>query len=840
MNPFRFFFRELAFSKGLLFTFVLCTALSLISVVGLGAFDASVQESLTFDSKEVTGGDIIISSQAPLLDAMNKNIDKIVSDQNLNITEWVRFSSVVYHALKDESALAQIQAHDDIYPLYGSVILDKGDFKSVFRPGTALVEPNIMERLQLQTGDTLSIGEAEFIVSAVLKSLPTGSFSVFSSGQTIIIHREDLEKTQLIGARSRVNYTTALSGVSSENLDINTAFLENVSERRENIETYQSSETSTQRFLEEFLFFLNVISIFTLLLAGLGILTSLSAYIRKRQKSIAIFKTIGMTNQTLVRLFLGVILILALIGMILGTLGGIAMMTFLPQYFSVFLPEGFKASLQWAPLIQVVLLSFIMSLLFTITPLMKLRSIKPVEVFRKADIVEQTPLWLNAIITVLILMMFSVFVFLEVGNMMISLYLIAGIILLIGLTYLTSLGVLNCLRWVSNSNSFLLIRLSLKGLLRHGGKIELIMTAITTAFAVLMTISLLENNILYQFVNTYPEGFPNVFLLDIQKNQQDDLADLIDENVQFYPVVRGALKAIDGKDISLESDSEEGRYGDRLGRNFNLTYDVPLSDNERIISSQRPNQLFNIYDDQRQVEQVSLLEDFQDLLEVELGDTLVFSIQGVDITAEVSSIRKRLENRVEPFFYFIFKGSVLETAPQTLFATHHLPPEEIPQLQNSLAKSFPNIATIDTTEVILRTADLLQKLTMIIRFFGFFSLIAGLILLITALLSTSLERIREVVYYKLLGFRNREVAKIALMEFAFLGFFSAFLGTMGSQMAVYAICVYLLDLSFQTFFVETLIMNLSLISVVMFIATLFLFPLLKTKPVNYLRENIIE
>lgn len=839
MDFFRFFYREISFSKGLLFFFVLCTALSLVSVTGLGAFDASVKDSLDSDAKEIAGGDILISSQNPLSENLLNSIAEL-NGEGIISSQWLRFSSVAVHEQSDESALVQVQVVDEAYPLYGSVILEDGNFTDVFAPGSVLVEKNLMERLSLERNDLLKIGEASFVVSGVLDTLPTGSFSLFSSGQTVLMKEKDVAKTELLGARSRVSYQTALAGFDEASLSEAIEKLKNEAAPRENVESYISSETSQQRFLEEFLFFLNIMSIFTLLLAGFGIMTSLNAYIRKRQQSIAVFKVIGMTDNQLLSLFLGLIFTLALLGMILGTLGGIGMMKYLPQFFASFLPEGFVASLQWGSFLQVVLIAFVMSLIFTLTPLLRLRNIKPVAVFRKDPSSNQISQWTNFFVMLLISSLFSLFIIIEVGNIRFASYLILGIIGLIGIAYMSSKIVLKGLRWLSNRQSFLLVRLSLKGLLRQGGKMALIMTSITTAFAVLMSISLLENNILYQFVNTYPEGFPNVFMLDIQKNQQEDIAALLPPETQFFPVIRATLQSKNAEPVIDEEGSDEEGFGDRLGRSFNLTYDVPLSDNEVIVSSQQTNQLFQSEFRKEGIVQVSLLEEFQRLLGVDLGDSLIFSIQGVEIQAEVSSIRKRVENRFEPFFYFVFEGKALESAPQTLFATSFLNPEEIPSLQNSIAKVFPNVATIDTSEIINRTADLLQQLTMIIRFFGLFSLTAGLILLLTALLSTSLERIQEVVYYKLLGFRGHEVARIALMEFSFLGFFAATLGTIGSQIAVYLICDVILDLSFKPFVYEMLIMNLVLIAVVILIASFFLIPLLKTKPVNYLRDNLIE
>jgi len=86
---------------------------------------------------------------------------------------------------------------------------------------------------------------------------------------------------------------------------------------------------------------------------------------------------------------------------------------------------------------------------------------------------------------------------------------------------------------------------------------------------------------------------------------------------------------------------------------------------------------------------VSILDTVAEMGDMEIGDVLRFSIQGVPLEAEVTSIRTRTRSKLYPFFYFVFPPPYLEKAPQTYFAALHRAKTEIPGLENRHRHRLP-------------------------------------------------------------------------------------------------------------------------------------------------------
>ena len=61
----------------------------------------------------------------------------------------------------------------------------------------------------------------------------------------------------------------------------------------ERVATYATASSRVKRFFDNLLFFLSLVSVFTLLLAGIGMQSSLAALLRRKEKSFAILRSLG-------------------------------------------------------------------------------------------------------------------------------------------------------------------------------------------------------------------------------------------------------------------------------------------------------------------------------------------------------------------------------------------------------------------------------------------------------------------------------------------------------------------------------------------------------------------
>ena len=128
--------------------------------------------------------------------------------------------------------------------------------------------------------------------------------------------------------------------------------------------------------------------------------------------------------------------------------------------------------------------------------------------------------------------------------------------------------ILKLIRRIPVSN--LALRQAMRSLFRTGNATRSIIVTLTSALTVLLTIFLLKLNLFATFVDSYPKDAPNLFCLDIQKDQKELFYSLVGSSDPLFPVIRARLLSVNGTPIDQEQ--EKKRKSDNLGREFNLTY----------------------------------------------------------------------------------------------------------------------------------------------------------------------------------------------------------------------------------------------------------------------------
>src|SRR5680860_38203 len=114
--------------------------------------------------------------------------------------------------------------------------------------------------------------------------------------------------------------------------------------------------------------------------------------------------------------------------------------------------------------------------------------------------------------------------------------------------------------------------------------------------------------------------------------------------------------------------------------------------------------------------------------EVGVGDRLVFNVQGMLMETEVASIRAVDWGRMQLNFSVVFPTGVLENAPQFRVLTTHTPDESTSAaLQRELVKEFPTISILDLRQLLTIVDGILGKISWVINFMAFFSILTGII-----------------------------------------------------------------------------------------------------------------
>nr|MDJ0756972.1 FtsX-like permease family protein [Ardenticatenaceae bacterium] len=226
----------------------------------------------------------------------------------------------------------------------------------------------------------------------------------------------------------------------------------------------------------------------------------------------------------------------------------------------------------------------------------------------------------------------------------------------------------------------------------------------------------------------------------------------------------------------------------------------------------------------------------------EVGDVIEFSIQGVPLEAEVTSLREidQEEASFTPRFSFVFREADLVSAPQTILTTVNVAPEEVAGLQNRLVGAFPNLTVVDVSAAIDTLAELVGNITIIIRFFTLFSIVAGVLIIISSVLATRFARIQESVYFKVLGAKRQFVLKVFTLENVFIGFASALIALFLSQLAGYLLVTQVFELDYRPYWVPSVLLMAFSVGLVTTVGLLASISILNKKPITFLRDNTVE
>jgi len=823
--------RQLARSRKQAVVFVLCVILSMITLVALGGFRESVNESLLKDARELHSGDIIIHSHYELSQAIIQTLNLLEKNGTLESARVYEFYSVVRVMGEKDSLLAKLKVVEPGYPFYGRVELgSKKPFQEVLSKGNIVVEQMLLDRLNVRVGDPLRIGKATLFIRDVILREPGRPVSFFSFGPRVFISSEDLDTLDLVKKGSRVGYNALLKVRDEGAINRIVAKLKAVALKdQERVETFRTARSRVKRFFDNFLFFLGLISIFTLLLAGIGMQSALTAFLRENEKTMAIMKTFGATSQFITTHYLLMVSVLGLIGTFFGISLGFLLQNLLPLLFKGFLPQNVVLITSWRSVLEGLLLGIFVVAFFAFLPLYRLKDLKPSIIFRKEPIrlKKGFPVYFSGLI---IFLFFMGMVLWQLRELKIGLLFVLGVILLILITALVTQIVLYALKRTRVAS--LAVKQALKGLFRPRNATRSIIITLTAALSVIFSIYLIEENLDQTFVQSYPADAPNLFFMGILSSQRDDFSKTLGMEAAYYPIVRARITSINAEKIDREK--ERKRRGDNLAREFNLTYRNYLIKNETLIQGK------GLFREDHKGIQVSILDEVTEIRDIGIGDRITFKIQGLPLQATVTSIRARTRESMQPYFYFVFPEETLKKAPQTIFTAVRIERDRISFVQNKMVSGFPNVSVIDVTETLKSLVVILRKLSVIVRFFTLFSIIAGILIIISSVFATRFARVREAVYFKILGAKKSFVFKVFTLENLFLGLVSALLALILSQVGSWIISVKVLDISYKPLMGASLLMIIGPILLVIFVGLLASFSILAQKPAAFIREHAEE
>jgi putative ABC transport system permease protein len=913
--------------------FFVCIALGVGALVGVGLFAEKVERTILREARSLMAGDLDVRLTHSLSREGETVLKSLASRgiATMHVSELVAMAAVLGPGQTRPTQIVELKAVEEGYPFYGKLTLDsdqpltqlltppveicrnvhppsaraapppappkrirKGRRSSVppAAGGTvteppclgAVVQEALLIRMGLAIGDRVKIGNAVFLLAGVLRKEPDRVAGAFSLGPRVMISREGLAAADLIKPGSRVRERYLLRVPPAAPIEPLVHELRGrLARESARVISYREGQPQLKRFLDQLARYLGLIGLTALFVGGIGVASTVQAFLREKLNTIAILKTLGADSLTVIHTYLIQALSLGLIGSVAGVLLGIGVQGTLPSLLSNLLPLDAidlatgVSGLSLLPILKGVALGVLTTLLFTVWPLLGIRDIRPALIFRrdvatgigrhpgKASFMSlqsiplrladwrrlaagaDRPRLLTALGIACGLAGLAVW---QAGAWKIGLLFIGALVVAVAVLHVAAFGLLRVLRWLPGPRS-LAIRHALGNVHRPGSQATGIMVSVGIGVMVIVAISLLERSLVDELGDNRPIDAPTFFFIDIQPDQREAVLRLIRERVpdsrpEVTPLVRSRLHAInglpvssaetgerppDGRDSREERDKESRKHW-YLTREYVLTFLDQIPKDNQIVKGRW-------WDPGRDLRRplVSVEEDAARNMGLDVGTVIEVEIQGAIISAEVSSIRRVEWGNFSTNFYMILSPGSLEGAPFTYVATVRVPPKSELLLQQAVVAAFPNVTAINIGDVLDSFARILERLSLAIRAIALFCILTGGIVMAAALAATRYRRLYESVVLKALGATRGLIACSFATEYALLGTVAGLIGVILASLLAWAALYFILDM---TWALHPAVLTLSvLLTVLLTLAVGFLstFRLLGQRPLTVLRHE---
>lgn len=783
------------YTRLILFASALITGIA--AMVSIGALNESLQRDLDRNARELLGADLAINSGRSFDPAALALFDslKVTQSQSADMASMVLFKN------SGQARLIKLNAIDDGYPYYGEVVtIPEKVWPSLQAGREALLDEPLAVQYEVSTGDTIKVGNLLFRVAGYVRKFPGGSGILQTFTPSVYIGYQDLDSTGLIQFGSRINYHRYFKESSqwpSEKLEKRlkksgkqlSFRTETVDDRKENL---------GEAFRSVYRFF-SMLGFVALILGCLGVASSVSIYAREKKPQVAVLRCLGATGWQAFFIYLFQIIIVGFLATAIGVLMGAVLQQLVPVLFKDFIPSDIQFTFGWKSVMEGLITGVLVSVLFASLPLISVRFVPPLSVLRsEVNNVKSFSKFRFLLWSLALAFPFAMAVR-QTGSWLKGAGFSVGLAVALLVLWITAESLLWLLRKFFPSRSPFVFRYALSGLFRPGNQTRLLMVTIGLGAFILSTLNVVQESLLGQVEFTGSENQSNTILFDIQSTQKEGVSKLIESHHmkvnQLVPIVTCRLASVKDRTIDdLRKDSTIKIPEWALTREYRVTYRDSLKVGESLLAgimqhmeSGKKDSVF-----------VSISEGFQETLNVNIGDSLLFDVQGLPVRAIISGIRKVDWPKDPPNFIFVFPSRVIREAPQIWVAATRIPDDRKASLfQRELVTLFPNVSLIDLRLVLSTINSIFQKVELVVRFLALFSIITGLIVLAGAVLNSRFARMTENVLLRTIGARSRQIISITFLEYFWLGLFSSLTGMILSVVGGWALCTFFLEVQFN-------------------------------------------
>ena len=767
-----------------------CLALGVGTIATVGVSAESVRETIRRDARALLGGDLELeSANRPVPEA---ELAALLPPE-ARTSSTVRTTTLVTGPTGRRLAVS-IKAVDEAWPLVGAVALDPPlPVAEALADDGAVVEEGILARTGTRLGDRLQLGQTSVRVTAVLVREPDrlGGFAGF--GPRLITSRATLEASGVLrpGALLRFEHRAVLPEGSPPDLLARLRAAEVDAGWR--LRTAAEVEPRLARFSDRLASYLTLAGLAALLVGGLGVALAVSGYLAGRRQTIAVLKAVGATAAEVDLAYALLLGLVASAGIAAGLLVGQLLPFALAGLLAGVLPIAVEAGLHLRPLGLAALTGLLTAALFAGWPLARARDVSAASLLR-AEIAPVRRLPRRGGLAALLLLAATLggLVVASVDRPILGLLFVGGALLTMTALALVGRLLLALVPRGLGARGPLALRLAARNLSRPASGALPTLVGLGAGLGALVTIGLLQANLVRELSLRLAERAPSHVVIDIQPDQWAPFEQLVAETpgarlLQAAPTLRARIVRI--KDVPVEQApiAEQVRW--TVDRDRGLTWQASPPPGTELVAGRwwAP--------DYAGPPLVSVEAEVARGYDVGVGDRLAFNVLGRVIEAQIANIRREVDwasGRLD--FVFVLSPGVVDRAPHVRIAALEIGRAEAAGFLDRLAAALPNATPIEIGSLVREVAATLERIATAIRMVAGVTLVTGLLVLAAALLAARRRQLQQTVLLKILGAPRLQILRVLLAEHLLLALLAGLAGALVGGAAAWAIVRLVLDL----------------------------------------------
>ena len=803
---FRFAARELRHGvRGLrgFGVFLGCLALGVAAIAGVQSTASSIVTGLRADGREILGGDLALRAVYRDLAPDHRALIERTAAATTHFVEMRTMARLPDDA--ETGVLVELKAVDGRYPLFGRVEARRDDGTPVplaaglARDGGtwgALVDPALVERLDLEEGDALAIGGIALEVRGTIGREPdrAGSGGPFGFWPRVLVSLDALAASELLREGSLVYHQYALRLAEGVRADAVQAEIgETLRDAGWQVRTFEDAAPQVRRMVERLGSFLSLVGLTALLVGGVGVGNAVRAWLDTRLGAIATLKCIGASRRVVFSTYLSQLTVIACIGVLAGLAAGAFVPLAVGRLLETLLPTPVAVGVYPGVLGLAALFGLLTAVTFTIWPLSRAHETPAVALFRGAGLGVRPgrPGHLAAALAGGAAL--AVLAVVSAPDRWFATWFIGGAALVLLAFRAAGWAVVRAARAVQrlSRRPWLgpRLRMAVSNLCRPGNATADVVLSLGLGLTVLVAVALVEGNLRRSIAASLPEDAPAFFFVGVEADRIEPLTGTvagIDGAGRFrsVPFLRGRIvrvKGLDPEQALVRDDHAWLIQGDR-----GLSYATTPPDNPIIAGSWWP-------EDYAGPPLLSVDADVMEAFDLVLGDTITLNVLGRELTAEVRHVREVEWQGMQINFALLLSPEPLRHAPHGYIATVSATLEAEARIERTLAREFPQVTVVRVREALGRVAELMGSIAAAARSVGAVTLFAGALVLAGAVAAGHRRRTYESVVLKVLGVRRRDVVLIHAAEFALLGIVTGVIAAGAGTVTAWGVTTWVLE-----------------------------------------------